>query len=37
MRHLLLAITVALLVVACGAKGPLYIPDQQYPQPQEVK
>jgi predicted small lipoprotein YifL len=35
MRQLLFAIILAMLCTACGAKGPLYLPDKQYPQPQE--
>lgn len=26
-----------IMLSACGAKGPLYIPEQQYPQPQQNK
>lgn len=32
MRHLCLSILLCLLVTACGTKGPLYIPERQYPQ-----
>lgn len=35
MRQLLFALIVAMLLSACGANGPLYLPDKQYPQPQE--
>jgi len=33
MKKALFALIVALLVSACGAKGPLYLPEQKYPQP----
>jgi len=32
MRPLCLSILLCLLVTACGTKGPLYIPERQYPQ-----
>lgn len=32
MRLFCLSILLCLLVTACGTKGPLYIPEQQYPQ-----
>jgi len=32
MRAILLCIVLSLTVTACGSKGPLYIPEQQYPQ-----
>ena len=34
--HILLACLVYLTLVACGTKGPLYIPEQRYPQ-EELK
>ncbi len=34
MRLLALCLIVA-CVTACGLKGPLYIPERQYPQPQQ--
>jgi len=33
MRQIILILLAALLVNACGAKGPLYLPDKKYPQP----
>lgn len=33
MRQFLFVLMVAMLLNACGAKGPLYLPDKQYPQP----
>ena len=35
MKNVLFALMLTLLVSACGAKGPLYLPEKQYPQPQE--
>lgn len=32
MRAILLTIMFCLTVAACGTKGPLYIPEQKYPQ-----
>jgi hypothetical protein len=32
MRLLLLAITLCLTLTACGTKGPIYLPERQYPQ-----
>jgi predicted small lipoprotein YifL len=32
MRPFCLSILLCLLVTACGTKGPLYIPERQYPQ-----
>jgi predicted small lipoprotein YifL len=32
MRLLLLSIILCLTVAACGSKGPLYLPEKQYPQ-----
>lgn len=32
MRAILLMIVFCLTVAACGTKGPLYIPEKQYPQ-----
>jgi predicted small lipoprotein YifL len=32
MRFLLLCLLLALTLTACGSKGPLYIPEQTYPQ-----
>lgn len=33
MRIVFLGILICLTITACGTKGPLYIPEQQYPQP----
>ncbi|HYG32921.1 MAG TPA: lipoprotein [Methylophilaceae bacterium] len=35
MRHILLILLISLTIAACGTKGDLYIPEQQYPQPAE--
>lgn len=35
MRIILLSLLFATLLAACGAKGPLYLPEKQYPQPQQ--
>lgn len=32
MRLICLALLVCLTLAACGTKGPLYIPEQEYPQ-----
>jgi len=32
MRLILLSIVLCLTVTACGSKGPLYLPEKQYPQ-----
>jgi predicted small lipoprotein YifL len=32
MRALLMGILLCLTITACGAKGPLYLPEKQYPQ-----
>ena len=32
MRLILLAITLCLMLTACGSKGPIYLPEKQYPQ-----
>lgn len=32
MRVILLTILLCLTLTACGSKGPLYIPEKQYPQ-----
>ncbi|MDR2220321.1 MAG: lipoprotein [Methylobacillus sp.] len=32
MRLVLLCLVLALTMTACGSKGPLYIPEKQYPQ-----
>ena len=32
MRNVILGILICLMVAACGTKGPLYIPEQRYPQ-----
>ncbi|MDP2247719.1 MAG: lipoprotein [Nitrosomonadales bacterium] len=37
MRQISLSILVCLMVTACGTKGPLYIPEQQYPQDAQPK
>jgi predicted small lipoprotein YifL len=31
-RHLSLCLLISLTLTACGVKGPLYIPEQKYPQ-----
>jgi hypothetical protein len=31
--QILLLLTICLVLNSCGTKGPLYIPEQQYPQP----
>jgi predicted small lipoprotein YifL len=36
MRQIICVVIVALLVTACGARGPLYLPDKKYPQPQDA-
>lgn len=33
--NIILLICLALLISACGTKGPLYIPEQRYPQQAE--
>ena len=32
MRNVFLGILICLTLTACGTKGPLYIPEQRYPQ-----
>jgi predicted small lipoprotein YifL len=32
-KKMLLLLATSLILSACGTKGPLYIPEQQYPQP----
>ncbi|PKO47240.1 MAG: hypothetical protein CVU29_03550 [Betaproteobacteria bacterium HGW-Betaproteobacteria-22] len=32
-NKIILLVLLACLLGACGTKGPLYIPEQQYPQP----
>lgn len=32
MRNVCLGILICLTITACGTKGPLYIPEQRYPQ-----
>ena len=32
-----LSLTLCLFISGCGTKGPLYIPEQKYPQPQDTK
>lgn len=36
-RLLLIIMTACLALSACGTKGPLYIPEKQYPMPTESK
>jgi predicted small lipoprotein YifL len=36
MRPILFFILFSLLIAGCGTKGPLYIPEQQYPLPPET-
>ena len=33
MKNFLFALIFTFLLSACGAKGPLYLPEKQYPQP----
>ncbi|MFM9913176.1 MAG: LPS translocon maturation chaperone LptM [Methylophilaceae bacterium] len=35
MKKLIFSLIAVLLLSACGAKGPLYLPEQKYPQPQQ--
>ena len=35
MRLILLFVVASLVLVACGTKGPLYLPEKQYPQTQQ--
>jgi len=35
MRLILLILLTSLGLTACGTKGPLYLPEKQYPQPQQ--
>lgn len=35
MRAIICLILISLGLSACGAKGPLYLPEQRYPQPQQ--
>ncbi|HEY3327932.1 MAG TPA: lipoprotein [Novimethylophilus sp.] len=35
MRVIIFPILISLMLTACGAKGPLYLPEQRYPQPQQ--
>lgn len=35
MRKVSFFLLIAVMLTACGAKGPLYIPEKQYPQPQQ--
>ena len=37
MRVILLSVLLCLTLTACGTKGPLYIPEQKYPQNQVNK
>ena len=32
MRAIVISILLCLMMTACGSKGPLYIPEQRYPQ-----
>jgi predicted small lipoprotein YifL len=36
-QKMMLLLAACLILNACGTKGPLYIPEQQYPQPTEAK
>ncbi|HQS36685.1 MAG: hypothetical protein B7Y16_07700 [Methylotenera sp. 24-45-7] len=36
-RIILIMIIVSTLLSACGTKGPLYIPERQYPLPTDTK
>jgi predicted small lipoprotein YifL len=36
-RTLALLLASFIIVSGCGTKGPLYIPDQMYPQPTDTK
>lgn len=35
MRLISMFLLAGLLLAACGSKGPLYLPEKQYPQPQQ--
>ncbi len=35
MRYISLFLLVSILCAACGAKGPLYLPEKKYPQPSQ--
>jgi predicted small lipoprotein YifL len=35
MRPILFLILISLILSACGTKGPLYLPEKRYPQPQQ--
>lgn len=35
MRPIIFLILISLILTACGSKGPLYLPEQRYPQPQQ--
>ena len=37
MRSIIFLILISLMLTACGAKGPLYLPEKRYPQPQQDK
>lgn len=37
MRPILMILLASLMLAACGSKGPLYLPEKQYPQPQQDK
>jgi len=37
MRVISILLLAVLLMAGCGSKGPLYLPEKQYPQPQESK
>jgi len=34
---LCISLTLCLFISGCGTKGPLYLPEKQYPQPQDTK
>ena len=36
MRQTIVILLTALLVNACGARGPLYLPEKKYPQPNDT-
>ncbi|HEY9210711.1 MAG TPA: lipoprotein [Methylotenera sp.] len=35
-KEIMLLLASCLILNACGTKGPLYIPEQQYPQPTQT-
>jgi predicted small lipoprotein YifL len=35
MRLLSIVLAASLMLAGCGSKGPLYLPEQKYPQPEQ--